>query len=182
MTDDIEKTRKRQRDAKRESRAKAATIVIPKCEDRERRELPWRMGPGERADPYRVWLSEIMLQQTQAEDYVIATGHQYSVRTFVTRAAECLGIQVGWRGQGLEEHAIDKATGRTVVRIDPRYFRPTEVDTLLGDASKAKRQLGWTPEVSFEDLVSEMVESDSKLAERDALIQREGFNVYKHRE
>ena len=124
----------------------------------------------------------LMLQQTQAEDYVIATGHQYSVRTFVTRAAECLGIQVGWRGQGLEEHAIDKATGRTVVRIDPRYFRPTEVDTLLGDASKAKRQLGWTPEVSFEDLVSEMVESDSKLAERDALIQREGFNVYKHRE
>jgi GDPmannose 4,6-dehydratase len=124
----------------------------------------------------------LMLQQSKAEDYVIATGHQYSVRTFVTRAAECLGMEVGWRGESLEEHAIDKATGRTIVRIDPRYFRPTEVDTLLGDASKAERQLGWTPEVTFEELVREMVESDSKLAERDALIQREGFSVYKHRE
>ena len=124
----------------------------------------------------------LMLQQPQAEDYVIATGQQYSVRTFVTCAAERLGIELDWRGTGIDEHAIDKATGRTVVRVDPRYFRPTEVDTLLGDASKAKRQLGWTPEVPFDELVNEMVESDLKLAERDALIKREGFAVYKYHE
>ena len=124
----------------------------------------------------------LMLQQPQAEDYVIATGQQYSVRTFVTRAAERLGIELDWRGTGIDEHAIDKATGKTVVRVDPRYFRPTEVDTLLGDASKAKRQLGWTPEVPFDELVNEMVESDLKLAERDALIKREGFAVYKYHE
>ena len=124
----------------------------------------------------------LMLQQPQPEDYVIATGYQYSVRTFVTRAAECLGIQLDWRGKGLDEHAIDKATGKTVVRVDPRYFRPTEVETLLGDASKAKRQLGWTPEVTFEALVREMIDHDSELAERDALIKREGYSVYKHRE
>ena len=124
----------------------------------------------------------LMLQQPQAEDYVIATGQQYSVRTFVTCAAERLGIELDWRGTGIDEHAIDKATGKTVVRVDPRYFRPTEVDTLLGDASKAKRQLGWTPEVPFDELVNEMVESDLKLAERDALIKREGFAVYKYHE
>jgi len=124
----------------------------------------------------------LMLQQPRPEDYVIATGQQYSVRTFVTRAAEVLGIELGWRGHGLEEHAIDKDTGKTIVRVDPRYFRPTEVDTLLGDASKARRDLGWVPEVSFDDLVREMVESDQRLAERDALIAREGFSVYKHRE
>ena len=123
-----------------------------------------------------------MLQQTTAEDYVIATGQQYSVRVFVTRAAELLGIDIGWRGQGLDEEAIDKATGKTIVRIDPRYFRPTEVDTLLGDATKARRNLGWTPEISFEALVREMVEADRVLAERDALIQREGYSVYKHHE
>ncbi|MEO8464218.1 MAG: GDP-mannose 4,6-dehydratase [Gammaproteobacteria bacterium] len=124
----------------------------------------------------------LMLQQAQPEDYVIATGHQYSVRVFVTRAAECLGIHLDWRGKGLEEHAIDKASGRTLVRVDPRYFRPTEVETLLGDASKAKRQLGWTPEVTFDALVREMIDSDSKLAERDALIKREGYSVPQHRE
>jgi GDPmannose 4,6-dehydratase len=124
----------------------------------------------------------LMLQQPQPEDYVIATGEQYSVRTFVTRAAERLGIDLDWRGDGIDEHAIDKATGKTVVRVDPRYFRPTEVDTLLGDASKARRQLGWTPEVTFDELVTEMVESDLKLAERDALIKREGFAVYKYHE
>ena len=124
----------------------------------------------------------LMLQQTTAEDYVIATGQQYSVRVFVTRAAELLGIDIGWRGQGLDEEAIDKATGKTIVRIDPRYFRPTEVDTLLGDATKARRNLGWTPEISFEALVREMVEADRVLAERDALIQREGYSVYKHHE
>jgi GDPmannose 4,6-dehydratase len=124
----------------------------------------------------------LMLQQSRPEDYVIATGQQYSVREFLTRAAKQLGIDVGWRGQGPDEHAIDKATGKTIVRIDPRYFRPTEVDTLLGDASKARRNLGWQPEISFDELVREMVEADLELAERDALVEREGFSIYKHHE
>jgi GDPmannose 4,6-dehydratase len=124
----------------------------------------------------------LMLQQAQPVDYVIATGAQYSVRAFVEHAAAALGIKVTWRGGGLDEHAIDADTGRTLVRIDPRYFRPTEVDTLLGDASKARRELGWTPEVSFADLVREMVEADWRLAQRDALIEREGFGAFKHHE
>jgi GDPmannose 4,6-dehydratase len=124
----------------------------------------------------------LMLQQAKPEDYVIASGEQHSVRDFVTLAARLLGIEVGWRGTGVDEHAIDKVTGRTIVRVDPRYFRPTEVDTLLGDATKARRQLGWRAEVGFEALVSEMVEADRKLAERDALIAREGFAVHSPRE
>ncbi|HZF31854.1 MAG TPA: GDP-mannose 4,6-dehydratase [Gammaproteobacteria bacterium] len=124
----------------------------------------------------------LMLQQAKAEDYVIASGEQHSVREFVTLAARLLGIELGWRGAGVDEHAIDKLTGRTMVRVDPRYFRPTEVDTLLGDATKARRQLGWRAEVGFEALVSEMVEADRKLAERDALIAREGFAVHSPRE
>ena len=87
-----------------------------------------------------------------------------------------------WHGSGLEEHAIDGNTGRTVVRVDPRYFRPAEVDALLGDASKARRQLGWSPQVTFAELVREMVESDWRLAQRDALVEREGFAAYKHHE
>jgi GDPmannose 4,6-dehydratase len=124
----------------------------------------------------------LMLQQSEPEDFVIATGEQYSVRTFVNRAAEALGIELGWRGAGVEEHAIDKSTGRTIVRVDPRYFRPTEVETLLGDPSKARTKLGWRPEVSFDALVKEMVDADLRIAERDALVAREGFSVYKHRE
>jgi GDPmannose 4,6-dehydratase len=124
----------------------------------------------------------LMLQQSHPGDYVIATGVQYSVRTFVEQAAAALGVALTWRGSGLDEHAINADTGRTLVRIDPRYFRPTEVDTLLGDASKARRELGWTPEVSFADLVREMVEADWRLAQRDALIEREGFGAFKHHE
>jgi GDPmannose 4,6-dehydratase len=124
----------------------------------------------------------LMLQHDKPEDYVIASGEQHSVRAFVTLAARMLGIELDWRGRGLDEHAIDKATGRTVVRVDPRYFRPTEVDTLLGDASKARRELGWRPEIGFEQLVREMADSDLKLAERDALIAREGFTVVQPRE
>ncbi len=123
----------------------------------------------------------LILQQPNPEDYVIATGEQYSVRTFVDRAADELGMKLAWRGSGLDEHAVD-ATGRTLVRVDPRYFRPAEVDTLLGDASKARRQLGWTPRVSFAELVREMVQNDWQLAQRDALIEREGFAAYKHHE
>jgi GDPmannose 4,6-dehydratase len=123
----------------------------------------------------------LMLQQPQPEDYVIASGEQHSVRDFVTRAAEALGMPLSWRGAGVDEHAIN-AAGQIVVRVDPRYFRPTEVDTLLGDASKARRQLGWTPQVSFDELVREMVDSDWRLAQRDALVEREGFAAYKHHE
>jgi GDPmannose 4,6-dehydratase len=124
----------------------------------------------------------LMLQQKSPEDYVIATGQQHSVREFVTLSAGLLGLDLEWRGSGLDEHAVDRVSGKAVVRVDPRYFRPTEVDTLLGDASKARRQLAWQPEIGFEALVREMVEADRKLAERDALVAREGFSVYSPRE
>jgi GDPmannose 4,6-dehydratase len=124
----------------------------------------------------------LMLQQERPEDYVIATGEQHSVREFVERSAAELGMTLRWQGSGQNEHAVEAGTGRTVVRIDPRYFRPTEVDTLLGDASKARKQLGWVPEIGFADLVREMVESDLRLAQRDALVEREGFAAYKHHE
>jgi GDPmannose 4,6-dehydratase len=124
----------------------------------------------------------LMLQQAEPEDYVIATGEQHSVRAFVVLAARLLGMELAWRGKGVDEHAVDQATGRTVVRVDPRYFRPTEVDTLLGDPSKARGKLGWRPEIGFEALVREMVHEDRKLAERDALVAREGFTVHSPRE
>jgi GDPmannose 4,6-dehydratase len=124
----------------------------------------------------------LMLQQQQAQDYVIATGHQHSVRHFVEAAAHQLGMNIEWRGKGVEECGVDTVTGNTIVRIDPRYFRPTEVETLLGDASKARAELGWRPEVSFETLVEEMVREDLALAERDALVAREGYPSFKHHE
>jgi GDPmannose 4,6-dehydratase len=124
----------------------------------------------------------LMLQQSRPEDYVIATGLQYSVRAFVERAAGLLDLRIEWRGNGVEEKAVDVKTGKAIVRIDPRYFRPTEVDTLLGDASKARRDLGWQPSIGFDELVREMVMADLRLAERDALVAREGFSVYNHRE
>jgi GDPmannose 4,6-dehydratase len=124
----------------------------------------------------------LMLQQPTPEDYVIASGEQHSVRDFVAAAAAELDLPLRWAGSGLDEHAIDIKTGRAIVRVDPRYFRPAEVDSLLGDASKARRQLGWSPQVTFPDLVREMVEADWRLAERDALIEREGFAAYKHHE
>jgi GDPmannose 4,6-dehydratase len=124
----------------------------------------------------------LMLQQQAAEDYVIATGEQHSVREFVQRAATHVGMQIEWRGSGIDEQGLDARTGRVIVKIDPRYFRPTEVDSLLGDASKAHRQLGWKAEVSFDHLVQEMVESDLEIARRDALVAREGFKTYRHQE
>jgi GDPmannose 4,6-dehydratase len=124
----------------------------------------------------------LMLQQDEPRDYVIATGQQYSVRHFVEAAAAALGMKIEWQGRGVDECGIDQASGNTIVRIDPRYFRPTEVDTLLGDASKARAELGWEPEISFRDLVGEMVRDDLALAERDALIAREGYTVFKHHE
>jgi GDPmannose 4,6-dehydratase len=124
----------------------------------------------------------LILQQPEAEDFVIATGEQHSVREFVTRAGAELGMTVEWRGTGLEEEGVDTKGGRTIVKIDPRYFRPTEVDTLLGDATKARTKLGWKPEIGFAQLVEEMVAQDLDIARRDAVIAREGFKTYKYRE
>jgi GDPmannose 4,6-dehydratase len=124
----------------------------------------------------------LMLQQDVPEDFVIATGKQYSVRDFVVSAGSLLDMKIEWQGQGAEEVGIDAATGRQLVRVDPRYFRPTEVETLLGDATKAREKLGWTAEVSFAELVAEMVESDLNIARRDALVAKEGYKVYSHHE
>jgi GDPmannose 4,6-dehydratase len=121
----------------------------------------------------------LMLQQQQAEDFVIATGTQYSVRDFVDAAAAELHIKVHWDGTGIDERGYDD-TGKCIVSVDPRYFRPTEVDTLLGDASKAKVKLGWQPKITFDELVKEMVREDLKTAERDELVKRHGYyaNIY----
>jgi GDPmannose 4,6-dehydratase len=124
----------------------------------------------------------LMLQQNAAEDFVIATGKQFSVRDFVAAAGTLLDMKIEWKGDGLDEVGIDTRSGRTLVRVDPRYFRPTEVETLLGDSTKARQKLGWVAEVSFPELVAEMVESDLDLAKRDALVAKEGYKVYKHHE
>ncbi len=123
----------------------------------------------------------LMLQQPEPDDYVIATGHQYSVREFVSHAAQALEMPLEWRGSGTEEKAFD-AQGRCVVAIDPRYYRPTETDTLLGDASKAHAKLGWTPTIDFPTLVAEMVREDLRTAERDALVKQHGYTAYDHHE
>ena len=116
----------------------------------------------------------LMLQQDKPEDFVIATGVQYSVRDFVNEAAKELGIHVRWEGQGADEKGYD-AKDNCIVSVDPRYFRPTEVETLLGDASKAKQKLGWVPKITFKELVQEMVREDLKSAERDELVKRHGY-------
>jgi GDPmannose 4,6-dehydratase len=123
-----------------------------------------------------------MLQRPEPEDFIIATGEQHSVREFVERAARCLDTSIEWRGSGIDELGVDTRTGRTIIRVDARYFRPTEVDTLLGDASKARRLLRWEPKISFEQLVQEMVASDLQIARKDALIKREGFRSFNHHE
>jgi GDPmannose 4,6-dehydratase len=124
----------------------------------------------------------LMLQQPEPDDFVIATGEQHSVREFVVRAAAELGMAIEWRGSGASEQGVDARSGRTIVEVDPRYYRPTEVDTLLGDASKARTRLGWQPQISFDRLVKEMVASDLSLARRDAAVAREGFKTYRYRE
>ena len=132
-----------------------------------------------------------MLQQPQPEDFVIATGRQYSVRQFVERAAGHLGITLAWEGGGVQEtgrvvaapqSATGPKPGDVIVRIDPRYFRPTEVDSLLGDPTKAREKLGWVAKTSFETLVAEMTAADLRTAERDALVAREGYTVFSHHE
>jgi len=132
----------------------------------------------------------MILQQAEPDDYVIATGQQYSVREFVESAVGHLGITLAWEGTGLDEvarvasnsQAIGPKVDDIVVRIDPRYFRPTEVASLLGDASKAKQKLGWQPKIPFAALVEEMIKKDVEIAQRDAIIAREGFHVFNHHE
>ena len=123
-----------------------------------------------------------MLQQDVPDDYVIATGVQHSVREFVTRSAEQLGMELCWRHSGIHEKAYDAETGKCVVAVDPRYFRAAEVDSLLGDPSKAARKLGWTPRTTFEDLVREMAAADLKLAEQEQLLLQGGYAMYVQQE
>ncbi len=117
----------------------------------------------------------LMLQQETARDFVISTGEQYSVREFLNQCAARLAMKLTWVGEGVEEKALDEK-GHTIVAVDPRYFRPTEVETLLGDSSEARFRLGWVPRTSFADLVAEMVDVDLKTAERDALVLRSGYS------
>lgn len=127
-----------------------------------------------------VQMQWLMLQQEAPEDFVIATGVQHSVREFVEIAAAELGMVLVWQGEGLDEIGIEQKSGKTIVRVDPRYFRPTEVETLLGNPAKAKEKLGWVPKISFEQLVQEMVIEDLKLAERDQIISQKGYKSYNY--
>src|SRR3569833_1917405 len=128
-----------------------------------------------------VRMQRLMLQHECPEDYVIASGEQHSVREFVDATAATRDMKIHWEGKGVDECGYDER-GRRSVAVDARYFRPTSVETLLGDAEKARARLGWQPQVRFEDLVREMAEADLKLAERDALCQREGYRVLNHQE
>ncbi|HMM19575.1 MAG TPA: GDP-mannose 4,6-dehydratase [Selenomonadales bacterium] len=126
-----------------------------------------------------MWL---MLQQVEPDDYVIATGETHSVREFVQLAFAKVGIEIDWQGQGVEEKGLNRANGEALVHVDPRYFRPTEVDLLLGDPAKAKSRLGWQPEVSFEELVRMMVDEDLRSAEKDVLCRKHGYRINHHNE
>lgn len=123
----------------------------------------------------------LMLQQDMPEDFVIATGVQHSVRDFVMAAADVLGIELHWEGAGVSEKAYD-ATGKCRVAVDSRYYRPSEVESLLGDPSKARQKLGWTPQISFKELVASMVQDDLRAAERDELIKKHGYTVMDYHE
>jgi len=124
----------------------------------------------------------LMLQQDEPDDFCIATGKQYSVRDFVNAAYAHLGKSIDWQGEGINEKGLDSETGKTIVAVDPRYFRPTEVETLLGNPTKAKEKLGWEPKITFEEMVHEMMEADLQLAKRDALVKEHGFNAYDYHE
>ena len=123
----------------------------------------------------------LMLQQREPEDFVIATGEQHSVREFINLAAARLGMTLKWSGKGIDEHALD-ASGKKIVAVDPRYFRPTEVDSLLGDPTKARQKLGWRAKIGFEQLVEEMAREDLREAERDALVKKHGHRVQKQQD
>lgn len=120
----------------------------------------------------------MMLQQDKPEDFVIATGEQHSVREFVELAAKEIGIQIRWEGEDQEEKGYDVATGKCIVAVDPRYYRPAEVETLLGDPTKAKEKLGWVPTTTFPELVAEMMREDMKEAQRDELVKQNGFKYF----
>lgn len=122
----------------------------------------------------------LMLQQDAPEDYVIATGEHYSVRQFIEAAAQQLDLGLRWEGEGLQEKGINTDTGRIVVAVDPKYFRPTEVQALLGDAAKARRKLGWKPRTTFRQLVADMVEADLNEAHKDYLCLQEGYQIFNH--
>ena len=122
-----------------------------------------------------MWL---ILQQEEPDDYVIATGEQHSVREFIEAAAGELGMDIEWQGKGIDEVGIDRNTGDQIIGVDPRYFRPTEVETLLGDPSKARKQLGWKATTAFSDLVKEMVAVDHEAAKRDALVKKAGYKTF----
>ena len=133
----------------------------------------------------------LMLQQERPEDFVIATGVQYSVRQFVERAAQELGIGIEWKGEGVDEAGYVSSVagsdlklkqGQKIVAVDPRYFRPAEVETLLGDPTKAREKLGWVPKISFEELVAEMVREDLQSAKRDHLVKQAGFKAFDYNE
>ena len=123
----------------------------------------------------------LILQQDEPEDFVVATGEQHSVREFVEIASKKIGLQITWSGSGVEEVGTDQ-NGNQIVKVDPRYFRPTEVETLLGDPSKAKQKLGWVHKTTFDSLVEEMVEEDLQIAKRDAMIREKGFKTFDYKE
>ena len=124
-----------------------------------------------------VELMHLMLQQEQPKDYVIATGQQYSVRDFVNVAGKEVGFDIRWEGDGVDEKGYEQHTGKCIVSVDKRYYRPTEVETLLGDASLAREVLGWKPKTTFQEMVAEMVAQDLKEASRDLLCRKEGFSI-----
>lgn len=123
-----------------------------------------------------------MLQQEEPDDFVIATGRQHSVREFATLAAKEFGIDICWRGTGVDEKGYDRETGKVIVAVDPEYFRPTEVESLLGDPTKAKEKLGWIPGISFQTLVSEMAKQDLMEAKRDYLCKNHDFEIFEYNE
>ena len=126
-----------------------------------------------------MWL---ILQQDEADDYVIATGEQHSVREFIVAAAGELGMDIEWNGSGVDEVGVDRNSGQQLIAVDSRYFRPTEVETLLGDPSKAKKILGWEAKIPFTDLVKEMVAADHEAAKRDALVKKAGYKTFDYHE
>jgi GDPmannose 4,6-dehydratase len=119
-----------------------------------------------------------MLQQDKADDYVLATGKMITVRDFVTKSFQELNIEVEWSGEGVNEEGKNKATGKVIVKVDPKYFRPTEVELLIGDATKAKTELGWEPTFTVDDLVKDMIQSDLALFKRDKYLMEGGHKVY----
>ena len=124
----------------------------------------------------------LMLQQDKPEDFTISTGEQHSVREFIEIAAKEVDIKIKWSGKGIDEVGVNTKTNNIIIRIDKRYFRPTEVETLLGDSSKAKDQLNWQPKISFQELISEMMLADLEEAKKDKLCEEKGFNVFNHHE